>query len=96
MAAVDKIYGSTEEYDELRLWLAENHPKLMACLYARDGYKNNKSRPISNFPVWADKWLMANCPLQFVQDAIAEQYNLDAVEVIQWKRRKTDGVDSDN
>jgi hypothetical protein len=88
MAAVDKIYGSTEQYDEFRLWLAENKPELMACLYARDGYKNNKSRPISNFPVWADKWLMANCPLGWVRDAIAEQYNLDFIERRRWEGRK--------
>lgn len=88
MAAVDKIYGTTEQYDALRDWLEENKPELLMCLYQRDGYKNNNSRPISNFPTWADKWLMANCPFVWVRDAIAEQYNLDAVEIVQWRRRK--------
>jgi hypothetical protein len=88
MAAIDKIYGSTEEYDEFRAWLEEHKPELLMCLCQRDGYRNNLSRPISNFPTWADKWLMANCPLKWVKDRIAEQYNLDAVERIQWERRK--------
>lgn len=75
MAAVDKIYGSTEEYDEFYTWVVDNNPELQMFFYQRDGYRNNKSRPITNFPTWADKWLMKNCPIEFVRERILEQYN---------------------
>lgn len=75
MAAIDKIYGTTEQFDELYDWLEEHYQELLPCLYPRDGYTNDKDRPISNFPVYADKWLMANCPLDWVKEKILEQYN---------------------
>lgn len=85
MAAIDKIYGSTQEYDEFYAWIEENNPKLLYHFYQRDGYLDNESRPITNFPTWADKWLMKHCPIKFVKDRIAEQYNLDYIERKQWE-----------
>ena len=77
MAAIDKIYGSTEEYDEFLAWIEENKPEYTQYFYQRDGYKNNISRPITNFPVRADRWLMrpGNCPIEWVKERIHEQYN---------------------
>ena len=43
------------------------------CLYDEDGY-NEDYRPISNFPSEIDKWLIKECPLQFVRDRLKQQY----------------------
>ena len=43
------------------------------CLYDEDGY-NEEHRPISNFGSAIDKWLEENCPLDFVQKRLKEQY----------------------
>ena len=43
------------------------------CLYDEDGY-NKEHRPISNFGIEIDEWLIKNCPLDFVQEAIKNQY----------------------
>ena len=75
MAAIDKIYGSTEEYDEFFAWIEGNKPEYTQYFYQRDGYKNNISRPITNFPVRVDRWLMRNCPIRWVKDRIHEQYD---------------------
>jgi hypothetical protein len=75
MAAIDKIYGSTQEYDEFYTWLREHEPEFTKHFYPRNGYKNNMSRPITNFPMYVDKWLMANCPIEWVKERILEQYN---------------------
>ncbi len=73
MAAIDKIYGSSKEYDELFLWLVENHPDYCKHMYSHsDG--NFKNKPIANFPMEVDGVLYLTCPLKWVTDRIAEQY----------------------
>jgi hypothetical protein len=44
-------------------------------LYSRNGYDKN-DRPISNFPQNIDKWLLKNCPIEWVVNKIKEQYCL--------------------
>ena len=73
MAAIDKIYGTTEQYDELKNWLADHATWAMKYLYPRDGYINN-DRPISNFPVNIDIWLLKKCKIDWVINKIKEQY----------------------
>ena len=75
MAGIDKIYGSDKEYDIFYSWVKENNSQLVKFFYEREGY-GNYDRPLTNFPEWADKWLLANCPLEFVLAAIREQYNI--------------------
>ena len=93
MAAIDKIYGTQEQYDDLEDWLKGNE-KPIRCrvgmewiknrpiyesslpsewLYSKKGYDKD-DRPISNFPNEIDRWLLKNCPLQWVTDKIKEQY----------------------
>jgi len=43
------------------------------CLYEKEGY-NKEHRPISNFGIEIDGWLQENCPLDFVQKRLKEQY----------------------
>ena len=74
MAAIDKIYGSNEQWEELFLWLARHRPqyiKFMALPFATD----DKRRQITNLPLYADKWLWDNCPLKWVKEALKFQYN---------------------
>jgi len=78
MAAIDKIYGTNEEYDIFYLWAATNNRELLKYFYPREGYENAKyDRPITNFPQELDEWLIQNCPIQFVRENLQFQYNLD-------------------
>lgn len=43
------------------------------CLYDEEGY-DKKHRPISNFGTAINNWLKENCPLDFVQKRLKEQY----------------------
>lgn len=92
MAGIDKIYGTQEQYLELKKWLIKNQKPIKClvgwssdtgdefedvlptdCLYDEVGY-SDKDRPISNFCSGIDKWLKENCPLDFVQKRLKEQY----------------------
>ena len=74
MAARDKIYGTIEQWNELFIWLAENRPQYCKFLYTNQG--KSKEIAISNFPSYADKWLLKNCPFEWVKEKIKEQYNI--------------------
>jgi hypothetical protein len=74
MAAIDKIYGNLQQYDQLHDWLKENKPDALGYLYMRDGWMPGEERPISNFTKQIDRWLIKNCPLDFVQMRLKEQY----------------------
>ena len=76
MATIDKIYGSTKQYDEFYAWAKENKPKILKHFYQRDSYENPLSRPITNFSKEVDDWLLINCPIKFVIFAIKDQYNI--------------------
>ena len=73
MAAIDKIYGTQDQYLELKNWLDDNCPEYKIYLYPEDGY-DKKYRPISNFHSDVDDWLKENCSLEFVQERLKEQY----------------------
>jgi len=81
MAAIDKIYGTEEQYAELKLWLQNNKPSAIKYLYMEGGWMNNEERPISNFPTRIDKWLLKNCSIKWVQERLREQYGLKRNEI---------------
>jgi hypothetical protein len=70
MAAIDKIYGSREEWKELRVWLNTNRWDFMKNMYTEPEI----SGPLANFTEEQDKWLWENCPLFFVRNRLKEQY----------------------
>ncbi len=90
MAGIDKIYGTQEQYLEFKKWLLENQKPIKCRNYSTEGPKyemewpseflydedwdESDIRPISNFPEAVDKWLMKNCPLEFIQKRLKEQY----------------------
>ena len=75
MAWIDKIYGSQEQYDELHGWLTVNKPELIKRLYPQQS-DETRVRPISNFSLDDDEYLMERCPLEWVVKAIKIQYGL--------------------
>ena len=76
MAAIDKIYGSTEQYDIFYEWAEVNKPQILKYFYPRDGYEKPNDRPITNLSEKEDMWLLKHCPIEFVTKRIKEQYNL--------------------
>lgn len=81
MAGIDKIYGTTEQYDDFFNWMKLNRPRGLKYFYPRDDYENPNNRPITNFTVGMDMWVLRMCldgvcPLGWVQTRIREQYDL--------------------
>jgi hypothetical protein len=75
MAAIDKIYGTTKQYDELFAWLVENYPDFCKFMYARPE-EDAKNAPLANFPIEVDGTLYLVCPLEWVNDRISTQYGI--------------------
>lgn len=83
MAAIDKIYGNVDNWIELYVWLKQAKPQYIRHMYpcppvnidlSQHDRSEDKEYPISNFPEEADRWLLKNCPISFVIEAIKEQY----------------------
>lgn len=79
MAAIDKIYGTVEQWDELHAWCERDYPQALQCFYFRDGYSDGQQRPIAQFPESVNRvfFLMAyqGTPLpSFLLARLAEQY----------------------
>ena len=75
MAAIDKIYGTGRQWDELFVWLSMNRPQYCRFLYAPNMQEHSSDEMmISNFPTYADNWLLKNCPFKWVKERIKEQY----------------------
>lgn len=77
MAGIDKIYGSTEQWDEFYNWCKDNNPEALGYFHPREDY-GESIRPITNFPEMIDRWLLKNCSIPFVIGRIKEQYNIEA------------------
>ena len=75
MAAIDKIYGTSEQYDEFHAWCTENNQDALVHFYPRSGYVGEE-RPITNFPERIDMWMLENCPIAWVVARIKEQYGI--------------------
>jgi hypothetical protein len=76
MAGIDKIYGTQEQYFELRDWAAANKPQLLDYMGPVEiQWGSGDIRTISNFTCELDDWLWSNCPIEFVRRRLADQYN---------------------
>lgn len=80
-AAIDKTYLNYEDYLILREWcknteLVYDNGKIGSPLdylhLYNDPYKGEA--PVWNTPTAFDKWLYYNCPLEFIQKRLKEQY----------------------
>lgn len=75
MAYIDKIYGSNEQWMELFDWLRfSNRPQYTRFMYCPFGMNSKTDRPITNTPVYVDRWLWDNCPLPFVKKRLKFMY----------------------
>ncbi len=80
MAGIDRMYGSTKQYDKFKRWLRKYNRDLLCFFYQRDGCEDDNDRPMTNFPFWTDVWLYRNCDLDFVRKNLLEQYNEKSLE----------------
>ena len=76
MAAIDKIYGTKDQHDELLGFISQNNPEALRYLYIWDGewYTDGENHPISCFPESIDRWLLKNCKIDWVVAYIKDQY----------------------
>lgn len=72
MAEIDKIYGTKEQHREFAMWVMENKPELLEYFYPQP--KGDDIDPITNFPVWADRFLWDSCPIPWVIERLYNQY----------------------
>ena len=73
MAGIDKIYGTKAQWKQLTDWIKANAREHLKYMYP----KPDVDGPLCNFPKEFDMWLLKNCPLEFVLDAIHKQYGMD-------------------
>ena len=85
MAAIDKIYGSREQWHELRKYMKKNCEQYLKQMYPEPN-PDNECSPICNLTIEADKFLYLNCPLDFVLDRLAEQHSEKLLEA--WDHEK--------
>lgn len=74
MAAVDKIYGTKQQYDEFKLWCEKHKPEALDYFYEWKYTNDGLNHAMTNFPDHIDKWLLNNCPLDYIVNAIKHQY----------------------
>lgn len=76
MAAIDKIYGTQEQYNELETWLKENNKDALDGLYPKKAFVQGYRGPISNFSREVDLYLLDKCPIKWVTDRIKYQHGI--------------------
>lgn len=86
MAAIDKTYlNSWEKYNEFKNWLNDQgtviddfgntfRPVTLLWDMDEDDFKNGW-RAVASFPTHVDIWLIRNCPLEYIQTGLEEQYS---------------------
>ncbi len=80
MAAIDKIYGTPQQWDMLQAWLVQNNANLIKNMYCRP---ESGEGPLANFDSNQDRYLYLYCPLDFVLDRLREQYKSETLD--SWK-----------
>lgn len=88
MAALDKIYGTKEQMLEFRNWCKKNNKEALNYFYTwtDEMLKSNSEHVITNFPITTDRWLIQNCPINWVKDKIHEQYG--PITISKWEKEK--------
>ena len=76
MAGIDKIYGTLEQYEELRAFLVKRHRFALKYMIPLKYQCCGDEVIISNFPEKVDRWLLKYCKIPWVIKAIKEQYNI--------------------
>lgn len=88
MAAIDKTYVTLEQYNVLKEWAKdkicvlyngyESPVKNWIIHWEDDSFKESiwgdDTLPCWNTSSWQDRWLYQNCPLDFIQNRLLQQY----------------------
>ena len=76
MSAIEKIWGTHEQYRELRGWLEENKPEYLVHMGwpSSPNETGMRDASIALFPAEADQYLMDNYPNLWLIDQIIDQY----------------------
>lgn len=87
MAAIDKIYGSKNQYKDLKGFLTTHNKQHWIALYMYPEPKEYSfESPLCNFPEYIDKWLWQNCDLKFVRGRLEEVYDQKTLDY--WKNHE--------
>lgn len=80
MASIDKIYGTKAQYKKFFKWTKINHPAWLRYFYPLPlrKMKRDERFAMTNFPVDVDRYLLNNCPLDFVIAELREQYRINS------------------
>ena len=84
MSYIDKIYGNSEQWEQLRDFLSEEYPEALRYMYECPESSFGNEWPLANFSPEVDNWLIKNCNIDFVLDRLKEQYK-DYDELKKWK-----------
>ncbi len=75
MAAIDKMFGTQAEHDQLRNWISRHRPKWRLYIYHDATHLPLEAeRSIAVFSVSQDKWLARKCKLPVVRRNLERQY----------------------
>ena len=85
MAGIDKTYTSSwEEYRSLVEWCKDKsfvlkngdviRPIKYIYKWEEEDFDGEREIPVWNTPTYLDIWLIRNCPLEFIQERLKEQY----------------------
>ena len=72
MAAIDKIYGTHEEWLKLKSWLTAHFPYGLSRMYPEPPMDGEEYH-LSNFDVVTDMYLKDHCELEFVRHTLRQQ-----------------------
>lgn len=76
MAAIDKMWGTQEEHDQLRAWVKRHRPRWRVHIYPdAKNLTPDQDRSIAMFRTSQDRWLARKCKLPVVLRNLMWQYN---------------------
>jgi hypothetical protein len=79
MAAIDKMWGTQEEHDQLRAWIKRYRPRWRVHVFPdRTHLSPDEVRSIACFRVRQDRWLARKCKLPCVLQNLVSQYAEDS------------------
>ncbi len=81
---MDYIYGTTNQCIEFLDWCKEHYPNAIKYFYFSSedeirtmwtgAWNDGRCHPIASFPNSIDKWMINNCPLDYVVEFINYKY----------------------
>jgi hypothetical protein len=71
MAAVEKIYGTKDQWEKLVIWLMGSAPYLIKYTNTMPIDKG----PLGLFPEEAERWLIRYCPLEDICEEIVDNWD---------------------